>query len=249
MSKKKSAKRAVTRDTCINISRVSSGIKGLDKLTIGGFEEGSLVLVSGGTGTGKTIFGLQFLYDGAKRGEPGIYITFEEDQTDLEADAKCLGMDISKYEKEKKFIIKNYPPFAFDQFISDIEKLIAEYKIKRMVIDSISAFGIYSKNEYELRKRIYTISKMIKTAKTTTVAVSEVVGEATTGLSSSATQFSRFGVEEFVADALIMLHYAGLGGNYDRTLQVVKMRRTDHARGLFPMQISKNGIEVVGKPE
>lgn len=233
--------------THLVLQRVSSGIPGLDKLSCGGFEEGTLVLVSGGTGTGKTIFGLQFLYEGAKKGEPGIYITFEEGEEDLRADAKCIGMDVGTYEKEKKFIIKNYPPFAFDQFINDIEKIIAEYKIKRMVIDSVSAFGIYAKNEYELRKRIYSISRMIKTAKTTTVAISEVVGEATTGLASSGTMFSRFGVEEFVADTLIMLHYAGLGGEYDRTVQIVKMRRTDHERGLFPMTISADGIKIVAK--
>jgi KaiC/GvpD/RAD55 family RecA-like ATPase len=231
------------------LPRITSGVKGLDRLIQGGFQEGSLILVSGGTGTGKTIFGLQFLYEGAQKGEPGVYVTFEEDAEDLKQDAACMGLDIEKFEKEKKFIIKSYPPFAFDQFINDIEKIIAEYKVKRMVIDSVSAFGIYSKNEYELRKRIYNIAKVIKVTKTTGVAISEVVGEATTGLGSSATLFSRFGVEEFVADALIMLHYAGLGGNYDRTLQIVKMRRTNHERGLFPISISNKGMEIIGKPE
>jgi circadian clock protein KaiC len=251
MAKKKArarARAAAPARASVSLPRISSGVKGLDKLVQGGFEQGSLVLVSGGTGTGKTIFGLQFLYDGAKLGEPGIYITFEENPDDLKRDARVLGMDLESFEKKGRVVIKNYPPFAFDQFINDLEKIIVQYKIKRMVVDSISAFGIYSKNEYEIRKRIYSISKLIKASKVTAIAISEVIGEATTGVVGAAT-FSRFGVEEFVADALVMLHYAGLGGSYDRTLQVVKMRRTDHARGLFPIKIAKNGIEVVGKQE
>jgi circadian clock protein KaiC len=230
------------------LKRITSGIKGLDKLIQGGIEEGSLVLLSGGTGTGKTIFGLQFLYDGAKKNEPGLFVTFEEDPEDLRKDAAIFCMNIRKYEKDNKFLIKSYPPFAFDQFIGDIEKLIVQYKIKRIVIDSISAFGIYSKSDYELRKRIYEISKIIKNAKATAIAVSELIGEATTEMGGNNT-FSRFGVEEFVADSLIALHYAGLGGNYDRTVQIVKMRRTDHARGLYPIRITKNGIEISGKSE
>lgn len=222
--------------------RIKSGIKGLDKLITGGYEKGSLVLVSGGTGSGKTTYGLQFLKEGADNDEVGLYISFEEDESDLLKDAKSHGWDFDELMKKNKMIIKKYPPFAFDQFINDLDKIVERHKIKRMIIDSISAFGIYTKNPYELRKRIYDVSKIIKELGVTTIALSEIEGGGTS--SGEVTSFSRFGVEEFVADALIILHYAGLGGEYDRSIQIIKMRRTDHKRGIFPMRIVKKGIEV-----
>ena len=73
--------------------RVPTGIHGLDEIIEGGFIEGSVILVSGGPGAGKSIFGLQFIYRGAVDGEPGIYITFEEDEESLKLIAKRLGKD------------------------------------------------------------------------------------------------------------------------------------------------------------
>ncbi len=214
----------------------------MDKLIQGGFEKGSIILVSGGTGTGKTIFGLQFLYEGAKKGERVLYVTFEESASDLKKDAKVLGMDVEKF--GNKFMIKEYPPFGFEDFLSDLPNLLKK-KVSRLVVDSISAFGIYIKDPFELRKKIYNFAQLVKEAGVTSLMLSEITGESTMNVQTAS--FSRFGVEEFVADGVVVLHYAGLGGGYDRSIQIVKMRRTRHARGLFPMKITDQGIKVQTK--
>ena len=82
------------------IKRIATGIPGLDNLIGGGFKEKSVNLVAGGPGTGKTIFALQFLLDGLKRGEAGIYITFEEKRRNIYEDVLEFGWDLEKYEKQ-----------------------------------------------------------------------------------------------------------------------------------------------------
>ena len=92
------------------IVRVPTGIPGLDKLIQGGLVKNSANLVAGGTGTGKTIFAIQFLVEGVKRKEPGIYITFEEKKKKVYLDMLEFGWDLEKYEKEGLFNFLEYTP-------------------------------------------------------------------------------------------------------------------------------------------
>ena len=105
----------------MKVSRVATGIYGLDKLIEGGFKKNSTNLVAGGPGSGKTIFAIQFLVEGVKKGEPGIYITFEE----------------------KKFVFLEYTPEQVKKILTEggglIESVIEKLKITRLVIDSISS--------------------------------------------------------------------------------------------------------------
>jgi len=215
--------------------RVSSGIKGLDKLIEGGFEVGSVALVSGGPGTGKTTFCLQFLIDGVKKGENGLYISFEETAEDLARDAKNFGWDIIPLIKSKKLIILHFSPFEYDKFKEDFGSIIKKYDIKRIAIDSITGVGYYLKDIYDVRKNVWELNKVIKEKGCTAIMTSEVISEESN---------SRFGVEEFIADALIVLHYGGLGGDFDRSLQVIKIRRTNQKKGIFPYKITKTGISI-----
>ncbi|MBR9678111.1 MAG: hypothetical protein GOU97_02365 [Nanoarchaeota archaeon] len=220
--------------------RISTGISGMDKLIEGGFNVGDIILISGGTGTGKTIFGLQFLYN--NKDFNGLYISFEESKEDLFRDGKQFGWDLEGMEKAGKLKVVYYPPFEFDKLLDQLEDIIVKTKAKRIVIDSASIFGLYVKDLYELRRKIYKLSKVIKKTGCTCLVISEIVGESSS--ESIAGKYSRFGVEEFVADGVIIFHYTGLGGDFDRTVQVLKMRRTNQKRGLFPMKIGKKGIVV-----
>jgi circadian clock protein KaiC len=152
--------------------RVPSGIPGLDKLIRGGFERGSLTVLSGGTGTGKTIFCIQFLLAGAKAGENGLFITFEELKEDIIRDAESFGWDLVSWEKSKKLFIHYYSPFEFEKFLSELEDLITKKDIKRLVIDSTSVFGLYLKDPYEIRKRIWEVSNLVKRWGVTAVVTS-----------------------------------------------------------------------------
>jgi circadian clock protein KaiC len=215
--------------------RIKSGIPGLDSIIGGGFELGSVILASGGPGTGKTTFCLQFIMQGAKDGENCLYASFEETVDDLIRDALSYGWDLESYIKSGKITIVHFSPFEYDKFKEDFSVMLKRKKIKRVAIDSISGIGFYLKDIYELRKNIFELSKIIKDHGCTGIMTSEIVAEQ---------GYSRFQVEEFLSDGLIALHFGGLGGDFDRSLQVIKMRRTNHKKGLFAYRITNKGISV-----
>ncbi len=228
--------------------RVKTGIPGVDALIGGGFIRGSINMVSGGAGAGKTIFGLQYLWNGLTRfNEPGIYVSTEERPEDLRKDALMFGWDFSKYEEAGAFVFLYHPPYDSKTFSGSLKQAIQEIGAKRVVIDSTSVFGVALDDPYESRKLNFEISRLLKSFDVTGVSISEVSGEGPIDVSSGTVTLSRDGVEEFVADSVILLNYGGLGGASDRMMRIVKMRRTDHRKGLFPFNINKNGIIVKPK--
>lgn len=228
--------------------RIKTGIPGLDPLIGGGFIPGSVNLVAGGAGAGKTILGLQYLWNGlTKFNEPGIYVSTEEDPEDLRKDAEIFGWDFSKYEKAGSFAFKYHPPYNCKTFSGNLKAAIQEIGAKRIVIDSTTVFGVALNDPFETRKLSFELSHLLKSLGVTGISTSEISGEGPIDVSSGAVTLSRFGVEEFVADSVILLHYGGLGGASDRMLRIVKMRRTNHKKGLFPFAINNKGINISEK--
>lgn len=107
----------------MTIKRVPTGIEGIDKLMQGGIPEGSPILVSGSPGTGKTIFGLQFLYYGARNNDPSIYITFEEPRESIIVSARNFGWDLRDLEMKEKFRVIEYFELGSEEYFSEINKL------------------------------------------------------------------------------------------------------------------------------
>jgi KaiC/GvpD/RAD55 family RecA-like ATPase len=217
-------------------NRVKSGIPGLDKLMQGGFVESSVNLVTGETGTGKTIFGLQYIHSGLKRGEPGVYITLEENPEDIKADAMQFGWNLEKFEKSGIFKLIYHDPVQVNNIDSVIIGEINSLKAKRLVIDSTSLLGLNIENPAQIRRRTFSIINTIKRNACTALILSEIPE----GVKS----LSRFGVEEFVADSVIVLHYLGIGEVSARSLTIRKMRRTKHGNDVYPLEISDKGIVV-----
>lgn len=223
--------------------RVSSGINGLDPLISGGFVSNSINLITGGAGAGKTIFLAHFLYEGAMKNEKGLFISFEQDVISIKKDLEGFGFNFDKLENKGliKFIYMG--PYKQKDLQTEILQEVSKFKASRVVIDSLSVFAMSFKDEYEIRKQIYTLGNLLNRINCTVVATSETVGEAPLDVSSGG-RLTRYGVEEFIADSVITLHNAGIGGEADRALRIVKMRRTNHARGVVPMQITSKGIVV-----
>ncbi|RLI90137.1 MAG: hypothetical protein DRO65_03300 [Candidatus Altiarchaeales archaeon] len=229
MARKKVIKAKAPKDK----DRVPTYIPGFDKIIKGGFPKGSVILISGTCGSGKTIFSGQYIWNGAIRGEKGLYISTEERIEDLIRDFSEFGWDFGKNPKIK---ITFMTPLDIEKEIATIEAIIEKEKIQRLVIDSISLLGLYYKDEYEIRKKIYQLINSLKRKGVTAILTSEIV--------EGSNALSRYGVEEFVVDGVILLKYAGLGGEYDRSLEVKKMRRTAHSRDEFPFKIGNKGIVV-----
>jgi len=236
------------------MNRVPTGITGLDELIEGGIPEGRSILVSGGTGTGKTIFGIQFLYQGAKKyNESGIYVTLDERPELIRQDMLKFGWDLRKLEDENmlqiidgslaKIGLPSEEQFSLPTAGFDIDKLLLEVMrvakrigAKRLVIDSLPALGINFENEVEVRKAILKLSYLLAKTGVTSMMTSEIAeGE---------NKFGRYGVEEFVVDGVIVLHYMGIGTQSNRTMHIRKMRATKHSEDLHPLEINDKGITI-----
>lgn len=222
-------------------SKLPIGIPGVDELVDGGINSGAVVLLTGTTGTGKTIFSLQYLYNGAKKGDPGVYVSFEEPIENIKENARKLGMDIDKFEKEGKLILVRYDPFHAEDIYDLIESNIKKINAKRVVIDSISALGLYVRDSAEIRRMIFNISLLLRKLNCTSVITSEIL--------PLQNALSRFGVEEFVSDGIVVLYYLRSESQFARSMTVWKMRGSNHSKKLHPYDITDRGIIVYPKEE
>ena len=212
--------------------RIKSGIPGLDKLIDGGLVKGSSVLISGGAGVGKSIFSLQYMWEGLRNGESCVYITLEETAEELRQDALVFGWDFKEYEKKGKFkfVEKNILEDTNFEFF-DIDRM----KANRVVIDSISLLSLVVEDRSSMRGRLQELIKSLKERKVTTLLISESIDEE---------HSSRLGIEEFVVDGIVILRYSDIGGTSFGTIEIRKMRRTKQEHGIFDLIIGKNGIKI-----
>ncbi len=217
--------------------RVSTGIPGLDRLMGGGFEEGTVNLVSGKTGTGKSIFCSQFAYDGVmKHKQKAIYITTEETANNIKRQVKNFGWDIETLEKKGWLSVIEFEPFDVSTLTTKLQEIIDKMDAKRVVIDSVSMFELYLTNVFEIRKALFKVIQKIREMNRVGLVTAEVLEDSNS--------LSRFGVIEFMVDSIVLLQYLGLA-KYKRSLMIRKMRMGDHSTNIHPFEISKKGISIL----
>ena len=223
------------------IERVKTGIPGLDELIEGGIPKESTVLLAGVAGAGKTIFGVQFVYNGALyHNEPGVYISLEEDPERIVKNISLtFGWDLRSLMEKNLLSFITAELYSFEKLIDMIEGQVSKIGAKRLVIDPSTVLGLYFEKTLEVRKSILEISKLLKRLGCTSLLISEVP--------EGSKRISSFGVEEFVADGIIILYYFKEEGFFTRALCVRKMRATNHDTGIHPIQITSNGIVVFPK--
>ncbi len=214
------------------MKKIPSGIHGLDKILGGGIPDRGVMLLSGNCGAGKTIFSLQFLMSD----DPGVYVSFEEELDEIRETSKLYGWDLEKLEKENKIRMLKYDPFRLEDILEVVENNIREIKAKRVVFDSVAALGVHMKEPSELRRMILQINNIMKKNKCTTIIVSEIL--------PGSKALSRFGVEEFVSDGVIVLENVEKRGEFKRALAVRKLRGVNHSRAIHTYNISNKGISV-----
>ena len=225
------------------IERVESGIPGLDKVIEGGFVKNSTNLVAGTTGTGKTIFGCQYILKGLQKGENGVYITLEQSTEDILADIGRFGWDVlfKKYIDQKKMILYSTYPTSIQKLGESIFDIVKRINAKRLVLDSLSiatAGWEESTETSKIRRNVFDMMIMLKKLDITSILLTEIPEDKVKAL-------SRFGFEEFVADAVIILNYFEYaGGGTPRSLRVRKMRRTSHGTDTYPLVFTNEGLKV-----
>lgn len=217
--------------------RLKTGIVGLDEIMGGGIPRGQLVLLSGTCGTGKTTLCSQYIYSGLKNfNESGIYLSFEEMPENIKNNIAQFGVDFAPFEKAGKFSFIKYDPYHVEEVFDILENAVRDMKAERVVIDSVSALGIHVRDKAELRRMIFNLSRTLRKMGCTALLVSEIV-PGTGGI-------SRYGVEEFVTDSVVVLYYERNEFAFNRAIQVWKMSGSDHSQKLHPYKITKNGIMV-----
>ncbi len=219
--------------------RISSGIPQLDGLISGGFKKDSINLVAGGPGTGKSIFAMQFLIEGIKSGEPGIYMTFEEKKDKFYEDMLEFGWDLQKYEDEGKFAFLEYTPEQVKKVLTEgggiIEAIIEKVKAKRIVIDSVTSFALLYEDELTKKEAALALFELINKWNCTGLLTSQDDSRESHAISAAL---------EFEADSIIIIYHYKHKGIRKRAMEILKMRGTRIPEKTFDLTITNKGISI-----
>jgi len=222
--------------------RATTGIKGLDEMAGGGFIPGSMVLVRGAPGTGKTSLALQFLIHGAtKHNEPGLFISFEEFPSSFLRDAAGLGWDLKEIEADGNLHLMFTSPEVFLASLespeSSLNKLILDVGIRRLALDSVSHFNRLTSDPQELRHIYTSVSNGLRREGITSMLLGE---EARAGYRRA---FQ--GGLSFIVDAIVLLRYVEIESAMQRAITVLKMRGSDHAKEIRRYEIGHGGLTIL----
>jgi KaiC domain protein len=230
--------------------RVDVGIPGMNEILNGGIPRRNLVLLSGGPGTGKSIFGQQFLYAGFTLGEPGVLVTLEEHPVQVRINMDRFGWEPRRYEQEGKFAIvdaftsgvgeaakrERYvvkDPDDTPTLLDILRQAVTDLNAERVVIDSVST--LYMTKPMMARSTLMLIKKVLAGLGCTSFLVSQV--------SVTERGFGGPGVEH-AADGIIRLDLDEIQGELKRSIIVWKMRGTGHSMRRHPFEITSKGIVV-----
>lgn len=243
-SKKKAGKRGKKPEIKRRVEeRVSTGIESLNKFTEGGFEKNSVNLLVGSSGSGKSIFAVQFLIEGIKKGEKCLYVTFEEKKEEFFSNMIDFGWDLEKLEKEEKFLFLEYSPEKVRTMLEEgggsIESMILRKKISRIVIDSITSFELLFDDELEKREAALELFGMLRKWNCTSLLTYEKNLFMEKRASSETL--------EFESDSIILLYFIREKKERERYIEIIKMRSTKHSRKIYPVSIGKKGISISEK--
>lgn len=229
--------------------KIPTGIEGFEEISIGGIPEGRSTMVVGSSGTGKTIFCAELLYRGITQYDrPGVFITFEERPVDIVRNVRKLGWDLGELVEQKKLVFidasprpaaeeEEAGPFDLLGLISQIEYQVKQVGAKLVVLDSIAALFYQYQNTGIIRREIFRITDTLKGMGLTSILTAERLSEHG--------KISRYGIEEFVSDNVIVLRNVLSHERCRRTIQILKIRGDSHHQGEFPFTISKSGISML----
>ena len=223
------------------VELTKTGIDGLDDILNGGIVSNSTTLLSGPPGAGKSVLGLQYVYNGVEQfDEDGVYLTFEEDGTDLRGAAESLGFDnwqqyvetgqIQVYDKQR--LLRE------NDFNASLELLLEELDgedYQRLVLDSLSMFGLFFDEERERRTYLLKFLDILSENGLTSLMTTE---------QEAAFPDKDINMENFLTDGNIYLLQTPTETGVNRYIWVAKMRKKNVQTDIFPMEISRGGITV-----
>ncbi len=239
-------RQALPPQSSTSIPKSRTGIQGLDELTGGGLPAGRPTLVCGGAGCGKTMLAVEFAVRGATTyGEPGVVMTFEENAQELAANVRSLGFDLEKLAAQKKLIldhvhverseIEETGEYDLEGLFIRLGHAIDSIGAKRVVLDTIEALFAGLSDHGVLRAELRRLFRWLKDRGVTALITGER-GDST---------LTRFGLEEYVADCVIVLDHRVEDQVSTRRLRVLKYRGTTHGTNEYPFLIGEHGLSVL----
>ncbi|HMK45459.1 MAG TPA: circadian clock protein KaiC, partial [Methanocella sp.] len=227
------------------VEKAMTGIRGLDDVTYGGLPRGRPTLVAGGAGCGKTMFAMEFIVHGAvDYGEPGVFITFEENASDLKKNFASIGYDLDRLVEERKIVIDHVfidrnmimetGEYDLDALFIRLGYAIDSIGAKRVSLDTIEVLFSGLSNHALLRAELVRLFRWLKERGITAV----VTGE------KGAEQLTRYGLEEYIADCVIFLDSRVTEQIVTRRLRIVKYRGSTHGMDEYPFIIGGDGIII-----
>lgn len=229
-----------------HIPKAPTGIRGFDEITGGGVPRGRPTLICGGPGCGKTLFAFETLVHGAaQHDEPGLFVSFEESPNDLRTNFASFGFNITDLEQRGALLIEQIPldqsdwaevgEYDLEGLFIRLGLLIDRIGAKRIALDTIEALFSAFRNESLLRSELQRLFRWLRQRGLTALITAE----------SNNTNLSRFGIEEFVADCVILLDYRISEHVLTRYARIVKYRGSAHGVNEYPFTIGPHGITIL----
>lgn len=222
----------------------ATGIFELDRMLDGGFPKGSVILVAGPSGSGKTVLSFQWLFEGTKAGERGVYLTLTEPLIKTMKNLETMGFyDKHALEEDKLRIVDIHEMLAdrgleYGKIIEYVEARVKETNAKRLCLDSVTAIAYSLDNKATVRKFIFELGKALAAIGCTTILTSEVSGDE---------RYSVYGVEEFISDAIVRLDQVNVRNELLRRIEVVKVRGRRYRGETLYFRIESPGIVIFPK--
>ncbi|NIA10601.1 MAG: circadian clock protein KaiC [Nitrospiraceae bacterium] len=233
-------------------NRVPTGIPGFDELCEGGLINNRTYLVSGTSGTGKTNFAFQFLYSGIMQYEEnGVFVATEERPEQIRENLLRFGWDLQALEDEGRLAIidgcstkigvpsheryVDVRPFDMRALLDQIIAIQDVIGAKRAVIDSSTSIGFQVQDPAKIRIELLKLSTTLEILGLTSIMTCEIIDD---------NLYSRFGVENFVTEGTIMLYNKRRENVRVRSMEIFKMRGSDHSKNIHPYEITAEGIVI-----
>ncbi len=230
----------------LNVSKVKTGITGLDDITFGGLPFNRPTLVTGYAGSGKTVFAMQYILNGiVMYDEPGVFISMEESEEDLRKNLASFGYDLPEMEKNNMLFIENINirqtlhfrsgSFDLSPLFVRIEEAVKKVGAKRIAIDTFELIFKDIQDENVFRQELVRLILWLKQKELTAVFTSE----------SPKDPYEKAGIEEFITDCVINLKHEMQENIYTRRLHILKYRGSGHGTNEYPFLINENGISLL----